>query len=95
MRPDAVAGWAAKLARWLANFIIGTVMLVVSLYFAVSLAITFLKLTGRIVEGQPLYMEFMTPTWEGLLVFQAVSVAILGLGIFLRRKLRGPGGPAR
>lgn len=77
-----------KLAKWLANFAISSVILFVGLYFVISLYVAFFKLSGQITEGQPMYFDLQTPTWAGLLMFQAGCVAIMGLGFFLRRKLR-------
>lgn len=77
-----------KLAKWLANFTISAVILFVGLYFVISLCVAFFKLSGQITEGQPMYFDLQTPTWAGLLMFQAGCVVIMGLGFFLRRKLR-------
>jgi len=78
-----------KIARWIASFFIGAIVLVVSLYFVISLCVAFFKITGRIVEGQPMFFELRTPAWTGLLIFQAVCLAVLGICFFLRSKLRG------
>ncbi len=72
---------------WFARFVIGVIVLIVTLYFVISLAVTYFKLTGRIVEGQRMYLEMYTPTWAGLLTFQAVCVVILAIALFLRAKL--------
>ena len=72
---------------WLARFVIGVVVLIVTLYFAVSLSVTYLKLTGRIIEGQRMYLDMETPTWAGLLAFQAICVAIFAGALYLRAKL--------
>ena len=77
-----------KAARWLANLTIGAIVLFVSLYFIISLCVTFFKLTGRVVEGRPMFFELETPTWPSLLMFQAICVAILGVSFLLRNKLR-------
>ncbi len=77
-----------KVAKWLANLAVSAILLVVSLYFVISLCVAFFKLTGQIIEGQPMYFDLQTPTWAGLLLFQAACVAIIGLGFFFRRKLR-------
>ncbi len=78
-----------RAAAWLANVLIGAVVLIACLYFVISLCVTFFKLTGQIVEGQPMYFDLRTPTWVGLLIFQSICVAILGVGFYLRSKLRG------
>jgi uncharacterized membrane protein len=75
-------------AKWLANFTIGGIILLVSLYFVISLCVAFFKLTGQLIEGEPMYLDLQTPTWMDLLIFQAACVAILGVGFFLRRKLQ-------
>ncbi len=77
-----------KIAKWLANFVIGAVMLFVTPYFVISLCVAFFKLTGWVTEGQPMYFDLKTPTWTGLLIFQAACAAIMGVGFFLRRRLR-------
>ena len=77
-----------KMAKWLANIMIGAIILLVTPYFVISLCVAFFKLTGWITEGQPMYFDLKTPTWAGLLIFQVACVAILGVGFFLRRKLR-------
>lgn len=74
---------------WLARFLIGVVVLMVTLYFVISLGVTYFKLTGRIVEGERMFYEMHTPTWAGLLIFQAICVAILTVAFFLRAKLSG------
>ena len=81
------ARWPLKVLNWLARFVIGVVVLIVTLYFVISLAVAYFKLTGRIVEGQRMYLDMYTPTWAGLLIFQAVCVVILAVGLFLRAKL--------
>lgn len=77
-----------KLVKWLTNFAISAIILFVGLYFVISLCVAFFKLSGQITEGQPMYFDLQTPAWAGLLMFQAGCVAIMGLGFFLRRKLR-------
>ena len=72
----------------IANFLIGAVMLVASMNLAFFLVIAYLKLTGGIVEGRPMYRELGTPLWGPVLAVLAGSVAIIGLGYFLQRKLR-------
>lgn len=88
MKSDAspVVRWPTKVAIWLASFVVGTVIFIVSGYFVVSLIVTYLKLTGA-VEGERMFHDFRTPSWIGLLGFQAICVAILGVGFFLRAKL--------
>jgi hypothetical protein len=78
-----------KVAKWMANFVISSIILFVSMYFVISLCVAFFKLTGQVTEGQQMYFDLQTPTWTGLLIFQAACVAIIGLGFFLRRKLHG------
>lgn len=78
-----------RIAKWLASFVIGAVILFVSFYFVISLCITYFKVTGRLVEGAPMYFDLRTPNWGPLLAAQALCVAILGVGFFLRSKLRG------
>ena len=59
---------------WFARFLIGVVVLIVTLYFVISLGVTYFKLTGRIVEGRRMFFEMHTPTWAGLLISkQSVS----------------------
>jgi len=77
-----------KMAKWLANIMICAIMLLVNVYFIISLCVTYFKLTGQLKEGQPMLFEFRTPMWTTLLEFQIVCVAILGGGFFLRRMLR-------
>lgn len=77
-----------RVAKWLANFAISAIILLVSFYFVISLCVAFFKLTGQITEGQEMFFDLQTPMWTGLLYFQAVCVSIIGLGFFLRRKLR-------
>jgi hypothetical protein len=79
-----------RLLTWLARFVIGTVVSIVTLYFVISLAVAYFKLTGRIVEGQRMYLDMYTPTWAGLLEFQAACVAILVVSLFLRSRLPKP-----
>lgn len=78
-----------NVAKWVANFIVGAIVLFVGLYFVISLCIAFFKITGQLVEGQPMFFDAQTPTWTGLIIFQIVSVTILGICFFLRGKLRG------
>ena len=76
-------------ARWLANFAIGVVVVVVTLVFVESLSIAYFKFTGQITEGQPTYFELRTPTWEGLILFQAACVAVVATALVFRKLLRG------
>lgn len=80
---------AIRVAKWLALFAIGTVVLVVGFYFVISLCIAWFKLSGSLVEGAPMFFDLHTPRWGPLLAAQAACVAILGTGLFLRRKLLG------
>jgi len=78
-----------RIAKWLASFLIGAVILFVGFYFVISLCITYFKLTGGLIEGAPMYFDLRTPRWGPLLTAQALCVAILALGFFLRSKVRG------
>lgn len=66
------------------RFVLGAIILFVSLYFVVSLCVAFFKLSGAITEGQPMYFELETPSWPELFMFQAACLAILSLAFFLR-----------
>ena len=77
-----------KVAIWVANFAISAVILIVSCYFVASLTVAYLKLAGQAIEGERMFHDFRTPSWIGLLTFQAISIAILCVGFFLRGKLR-------
>jgi hypothetical protein len=77
--------------KGMASFAIGALVLVVTLYFVISLFVAYFKVTGVIAEGQKIYFDLMTPTWPAILAFQAGCVAILWGGFFLRRKLRAHG----
>jgi len=77
-----------KVAIWIANFTLGAVIVIVSCYFAASLTVAYLKLTGQAIEGERMFHDFRTPSWIGLLTFQAISIAIVCVGFFLRGKLR-------
>ena len=77
-----------KIAIWLANFSVSSVLLLVGLYFVISLCVAFFKLSGQITEGQQMLFDMQTPTWAGLLTFQGTSAAILGIALVLRRRLR-------
>jgi hypothetical protein len=78
-----------QMAKWLANVAIGFIILIATPYFVISLCVAFFKLSGQLAEGQRMYFDFYTPTWAGLLIFQAACVAIIGAGFFFRRKLKG------
>lgn len=78
-----------KMIKWLANFMIGAIILLVVLYFVISLCVAFFKLSGQVTDGQQMYFDFYTPTWATLLIFQAICVTILAIGFFLRHKLLG------
>lgn len=77
-----------NMARGFGRLALGAIILFVSLYFAISLGVAFFKLSGAIIEGQPMYFELDTPTWPQLFVFQAISMAILGVALFLHRLLK-------
>lgn len=77
-----------NVARKFARLAFGAIIIFVGLYFAISLGVTFFKLSGEIIEGQPMYFDLATPTWLELLTFQAACVAIMGIGFLLRRKLQ-------
>jgi len=77
-----------KVAAWLANFAVSSVIFIVGLYFTISLCVAYFKLSGQISEGQQMYFDLQTPTWTGLLIFQAASATIIGVALVLRRKLR-------
>lgn len=75
-------------AKWLASLALGAVTVFASLYFSISLCVAFFKISGRLVEGQPMYFDLQTPTWPELLLFQLMCGAIMGIGLRLRRKLQ-------
>lgn len=75
-------------SKWLAKLALGAVTVFVSLYFTISLCVAFFKISGRLVEGQPMYFDLQTPTWPELLMFQLACGAIMGIGLRLRRKLQ-------
>ena len=77
-----------KIVRGLSMFLLGAMILPVTYIFAVSLCITYFKLTGQIVEGERIYFDLRAPSWRGLLGSQAVCAAILGLGILIRDKVQ-------
>ena len=74
-------------ALWLASFAVGAVIVVVSSYLVASLVITYLKLSGQAIEGERMFHDLRTPSWTGLLAYQAASIAVLGVGFFLRARL--------
>ena len=73
---DTVGVSPMRLTRWLVNFLTGTIFAFVSFYFVISICIFFFKLTGLVSDG-PMYFEMQTPTYAGLLRFQAISIAII------------------
>lgn len=74
--------------RGFGRLALGAIILFVSLYFAISLCVAFFKLSGAIIEGQPMYFELETPRWTELFMFQVACMAILSVAFFLRRKLQ-------
>ncbi len=58
-------------------------------YFAISLVILVLKITGRIVDGR-LFFDLTTPSYGGLLVFQGIALAVLLALAWVRRALSLP-----
>ncbi len=77
-----------KVIKWLANAAIGTVIIIVTLYLAISVCIAFFKLSGQLIEGGRMIFDLRTPSWSGLVAFQAICGAVIALGFLLRRKLR-------
>ena len=65
-----------RLIRWLVNILAGTVAALVSFYFVISICILFFKLTGLLSDG-PMYFDLQTPSYAGLLKFQAISIGII------------------
>jgi hypothetical protein len=76
-----------RFLNWLARFVIGAVVLIVTLYFVFSVCVAYFKFTGRIVAGQRMLFDMHTPSWTGLLTFQAVCIAIVGVALFFRSRL--------
>lgn len=72
-----------RLLRWLINFVAGTIAAIVTLFFVVSLFILFFKLTGQLTDG-PMYFEMQTPSYTGLLLFQAICIAVISACFALR-----------
>ncbi len=77
-----------ELARQLASMAVNAVILMVTPWFVIALCVAWFKLSGRIVEGLPMFYEVKTPHWPGLLMFLAACAAILGLAFYLRSVLR-------
>ena len=77
-----------KVAKWFADFAIGAILVVAGFYFVIALCLAFFKISGGLVEGQPMYFDLQTPTWPELIMFQLACGAILGIGFRLRRKLQ-------
>jgi hypothetical protein len=53
----------------------------------VSFAISFFIVTDQLTVGQPMYHEMVTPSLAGLLLNQAISIAILMVCILIRAKV--------
>ena len=76
-----------KVVRYIASFLIAAVLLLVFLYFVISLCVSFFILTGRTVVGEPMLFDLHAPSLAKLLVFQLICLAVLSAGYFLHRKL--------
>ena len=63
-------------------------MVVVGLYFVISVTVLILKITGRLKEGLPMYFDTTTPAYSELLLFQVASVAVLLACLYLRGLLK-------
>lgn len=77
-----------KVAKWIANFIISTIILLVTLYLVISICVGYLMMTNVITVGQPMYFDLQTPSWGNLLIFQSICVVILVCGFFSRHRLK-------
>jgi len=62
------------------------VILVVTLYFVVSLCVTVLRLSGELTDGTPMFFDLQIPSWTALFPFQIICVLILCFGFKLRGK---------
>jgi len=72
-----------RLIKWIVNFLAATIIVFVSLYLVISVCILFFKLTGQLSEG-PMFFDMQTPTYIGLLLFQAISFVIIFACFFVR-----------
>ncbi|HSV47016.1 MAG TPA: hypothetical protein VLJ58_14605 [Ramlibacter sp.] len=76
-----------KFLKWLANLVLGLVIVMTGVNFVFSLCVAWFKLNGSLSEGQPMYRDLMTPTWPGLLAGLALSGALMGVAIYLRARV--------
>jgi uncharacterized membrane protein YhdT len=72
-----------RFLRWLVNFLAATIVVLVSLYLVVAVCVLALKLTGQLSDG-PMYFELQTPTYQALLLFQGICIAIISLCFAVR-----------
>jgi hypothetical protein len=76
-----------RLIRWLVNFLAGTIVAVLSLYFVISIVVLIFRLTGRLSEGERMYLDARTPTYAGLLSFQAICFVVISACFAVRNTI--------
>lgn len=73
-----------RLVRWVVNSLAAVVIAGVFLYFVISLCIVFFKATGLLTSGPMLFDDMDVPSYASLLLFQAVSLALMGTCLLVR-----------
>ncbi len=76
-----------KTIRWLVNVGCAITIVMVFLYFSISLAILAFIVMGDLTPGQPMYFDANTPTLWQVMAFQLICMAIMASGFFLRSKI--------
>src|SRR3954471_12603578 len=78
---------SVKITKWLASYIVRTVISVAILVLGISLGLALIKFISGIVEGSLVNLGDQMPTWTYLLSLQLVCSAILGACLFIEDRL--------
>lgn len=81
-----------KILKAFTRFLISSIVLLSTLYAVLTACIVFLKLSGTLAEGRPMYIDMEVPTWTELIIVEAVCLAVVGTGLFGLRHLNHESG---
>lgn len=77
-----------NILRELIRFLISATVLISTLYAVTTACIAVLKLSGKISDDRPMFIDMETPTWTDLFIIEVACLAVIGIGLYSLRYFR-------
>ncbi|RYG14872.1 MAG: hypothetical protein EON92_00310 [Burkholderiales bacterium] len=74
--------------KYMALFLLGTIMAIVGIYFFWMLAIVYMLLTGSLRKGEMFHDGVTTPEWGDTTVALLACMAVIGVCLWLRHLVK-------